>query len=371
MKKKIAIIIPGGIGGGNFLQGIPVVEDLVIRLSESFDVTVYSLIKTDPAYIPQNFILKHTGLSYKRSALIRMSVCSIQLFFGFLRNRYKLVHGIWGHPPGRMAVIFGKLFNIPSVVSIRGGEAANVPEINYGNMREPRIRNITLWTCRHATALVMLTRFQLNELRKYGMERKDCTIIPNGVNEKQFTFYKKPLKAPFNLIHMGNLTPVKDQPTLLKAFQLIAEKVDCQLKIIGDGESMDLLKNLAERLGISDKVTFTGAVPNKALTGHLHWAHIMLHSSLYEGQGVVLAEAAACGVVVCGTQVGLVADWGNTCCRPVPCGDFEGMANEVLDLLENPADYERLQLNAYHWAMQNSAEKMASSFKNIYNSLLK
>jgi hypothetical protein len=83
LKKKIAIIIPGGIGGGNFLQGIPVVEDLVIKLSESFDVTVYSLIKTDPAYIPQNFILKHTGLSYKRSALIRMSVCSIQLFFGF------------------------------------------------------------------------------------------------------------------------------------------------------------------------------------------------------------------------------------------------------------------------------------------------
>lgn len=370
MKKKIAIIIPGGIGGGYFLQGIPVVEDLVQRLSDKFEVTVYSLIKTDPAYLPKNFLLQHTGLSHKRSVLLRIFVCSIQFILGFFKNRYHLVHGIWGHPPGRMAVILGKVFGIPSVVSIRGGEAANVPEINYGNMREPRIRNITLWTCRNASALTMLTRFQLKELQKNGMNRADVQIIPNGVDESVFAFKKKDLKPPYHLVHIANLNPVKDQPTLLKAFKLIAEKVDCRLKIIGDGESMGLLKILTESLGIGEKVTFTGAVPNKSLPGHLQWAHFMLHSSLYEGQGVVLAEAAACGVVVCGTNVGLIADWGNNCCRPVQCRDYEALADEVLGLIENPAEYERLQQNALKWAMENTASNMAASFEKLYNRFL-
>lgn len=370
MKKKIAVIIPGGIGGGYFLQGIPVVEDLVQRLAEKFEVTVYSLVKTDPAYIPKNFVIRHTGASYKHPVLWRVFLCSLLFVFDYFKNRYVLVHGIWGHPPGRMAVIFGKILGIPSVVSIRGGEAANVPHINYGNMRHPRIRNITLWTCRHATALTMLTRFQLSALQNNGMTRKEVDIIPNGVDQSVFSFLKKELKPPYNFVHIANLNPVKDQPTLLRAFTLIAGRVDSRLKIIGDGESMDLLKNLSSELGIADKVIFTGAVPNKLLPGYLHEAHIMLHSSLYEGQGVVLAEAAACGVVVCGTRVGLIADWGDTSCIAVPCGDYKTMAREVLLLLENPAKYEYLQQNALNWAMENTASHMASSFEKIYNRLL-
>ena len=134
---------------------------------------------------------------------------------------------------------------------------------------------------------------------------------------------------------------------------------------------MELLKALTKSLGIADKVTFTGAVPNKSLPEHLDWAHIMLHSSLYEGQGVVLAEAAACGVVVCGTNVGLIADWGNECCKPVACGDYEAMANEVLGLINNPGEYQLLQQNAFCWATENTASNMASSFEKIYNSFLK
>ncbi len=370
MKKRIAIIIPGGIGGGYFLQGIPVVEDLVQRLSATFDVTVYSLIKTDLAYIPKNFILRHTNAGRNRPVIWRIFLCSLLFIKDHFKKRYQLVHGIWGHPPGRMAVILGKIFGIPSVVSIRGGEAASVPEINYGNMLKPRIRKITLWTCKHAGAITALTMFQIKELQKHGFVRSDFHIIPNGADEQVFTLYKKPLEPPYYFIHIANLNAVKDQATLLKAFKIIASKVDSILRIIGDGECMEQLKILAKKLGIEDKTIFTGAVQNKELPKHLHWAHIMLHSSLYEGQGVVLAEAAACGTVVCGTNVGLIYDWGNTCCIPVNCGDYEAMAHEVLQLLVSPDQYNLLQQNAYKWAMKNTATNMASSFENLYNSMM-
>jgi len=371
LKKRIAIIIPGGIGGGYFLQGIPVVEDLVIRLAENFNVTVYSLIKTDPAYLPKNFKLRHTSATLSHPFLWRIFLCSLLLIKDHFKKRYQLVHGIWGYPPGIIAVMFGKIFRVPSVVSIRGGEAANVPEIAYGNMRKRLLRKVTIFTCNHAGALVTLTMFQVNELKKYGYKQPGFQIIPNGVDDTVFRMEAKPLEPPFHFIHIANLNPVKDQGTILKAFKLMAEKADCRLRIIGDGECMDALKKQAQELGIADKVLFTGAVQNKALPAHLHWAHIMLHSSLYEGQGVVLAEAAASGVVICGTNVGLIADWGNNCCIPVACRDFESMAREVLALLNNPERFKELQQNALAWAKNNTAAHMAGSFENLYNSLLK
>lgn len=277
-----------------------------------------------------------------------------------------MIHGVWGHPPGRMAVLLGKLFRIPSVVSIRGGEAAHVPEINYGNMLHPRIRKITLRTCRDAGALTALTMFQIKQLQKFGLARQDFHIIPNGVDPAIFSQNKKPLKAPFHFIHIANLTWVKDQATLMRAFKLVAEKADCQLTMIGDGECRADLEKLADDLDIRAKVIFTGAIQNTKLPDYLHKAHIMLHGSLYEGQGVVLAEAAACGVVVCGTRVGLISDWGEACCIPVDCGDFESMAARVLALLANAEQYEQLQQNAYAWAMKNTAADMAASFQKLY-----
>ena len=45
--KKIAIIVPGGIGNGKFLKGVPSMVNLIERLSHDFEITVYSLIKTE------------------------------------------------------------------------------------------------------------------------------------------------------------------------------------------------------------------------------------------------------------------------------------------------------------------------------------
>jgi glycosyltransferase involved in cell wall biosynthesis len=370
LKKRVAIIIPGGIGGGYFMQGIPVLEDYIKRISESFDVTVYSMIKTDRAYQPQYFTLRHTNAAHTHHIFWKIILLTLLVTKDHLRNKYELVHGIWGFPAGFLAVVFGKIFRIPSIVSLQGGEAACIPKIPYGNMYSISIRKFTLWTCKHADVLTALTNFQITELQKFGFMRKNAHIIPYGADEKLFVMNEKKLIAPFRFIHVANLTEVKDQVTLLKAFKLISEKAVSSLRIVGDGSCLSQLKTLAKNLGVEEKIEFIGAIPHKNLPEHLHWAQVMLHTSLYEGQAVVIAEAAACGVVICGTRVGLIADWGEERCIPVDCLDFQTMAHKVLELLGNYEKYAILQNKAYEWALRHTAATMAASFQELYSQLL-
>ena len=352
------------------MQGIPVLEDFVHRISESFDVTVFSMIKTDKAYQSQGFTLLHTSASHSHYTFWKMALLAILFIKSHSKNRYQLIHGIWGFPSGFMAVVFSKIFRIPSIVSLQGAEAANVPEINYGHMRSFIKRKTIRWACKQISALTVLTHFQINELSKYGFQRKDVHVIPYGADETLFTPMEKTPTPPFRFIHVANLTRVKDQTTLLKAFKLISEKTDASLRIVGDGEDANLLKTLAKSLDIEQKIEFTGAIPHKSLPEHLQWAHVMLHTSLYEGQAVVIAEAAACGTVVCGTKIGLMADWGNEKCVAVDCGDFKMLANSVLELLGNYEKYTALQTNAKEWARNHTPSVTAGCFKKLYVQLV-
>ncbi len=48
------------------------------------------------------------------------------------KQPFDLIHGFWGDEAGFLAVQAGAQFNIPSVVSIMGGELVGFPELNYG-----------------------------------------------------------------------------------------------------------------------------------------------------------------------------------------------------------------------------------------------
>src|SRR6185437_3937918 len=98
-------------------------------------------------------------------------------------------------------------------------------------------------------------------------------------------------------------------------FKLITEKKDnCHLKIIGNGECFEELKILVKNLEITNIVEFIGAISHSTIPKQLYKAHILLHTSLSEGQPVAAAEAAASGVVACGTRVGHFYDWDGDKC---------------------------------------------------------
>ena len=97
--------------------------------------------------------------------------------------------------------------------------------------------------------------------------------------------------------------------------------------IVGKGDDRPRLESLAARLGLSDRVTFTGFVPDEELPDHYNLCDVFALPSCIEGFGIVYLEALACG-------------------KPVLAGNQDGALDPLqgaeLGCLVNPFDVEEI-----------------------------
>jgi glycosyltransferase involved in cell wall biosynthesis len=362
IKKKIAIIIPGGIGTGKNNIGVPVLERIVLLLAKDFDIVVFSLFNINNDYQPSGFEL----ISVNASNIISRSLKLFLLFRAANRKqKFNVIHGFWILPSGFFAVLLGKIFKIKSVVSILGGDAVSLPEINYGQLRKWLPRKLVFQTLRNADEVISLTNYLVDNLTRAGFKRNIIHIIPWGIDIKLFPFCDRPFSGTIQFLHIGNLNAVKDQETLLKAFRLITEKISCHLTIIGEGPMEDKVKRLVDELSLKEGITFKGLIPYEDLPQVYRQADILLHTSLSEGQCEVVTEAMSSGVIVCGTKVGLMYDL-TECCIAVSVKDFTALAVEVLKLLKENERMKNIKRNAFNWTTAHSISWTVSEISKLY-----
>src|SRR5699024_2024023 len=101
-------------------------------------------------------------------------------------------------------------------------------------------------------------------------------------------------------ISAGRLVEQKDYKTLLKAFQLISQRINSRLVILGKGPLENELKLLAKELDIQKKVSFLGFQSNPYK--YMKKANVFILSSKWEGFGHVIVEAMAVGTPVISTD---------------------------------------------------------------------
>lgn len=362
---NLAIWMQGGIGGGNFSQGYPPLLGFVQRLGEHHRVTVYSILPANADFEAHGFSFR-SAPAYVRGSLWRMLWLSALFLRDHLRRRYDVLHAFWVYPAGTLMVLLGKLVRRPTIVTVQGGEAAAVASIGYGNMLRPRLKQITLWTCTHATHLNVISKYLVVQLHHHGLKRTDISVTPFGASRDLFPYHEKIEDGVLKIIHVANLTPVKDQYTLLRAFAMISSQVPAHLRIVGADYMDGKIQRDVERLGLNNHVTFAGPVPQTLLAPHYAWADMMLHTSLHEGQSGVVAEAMASGVVVCGTAVGMLYDLSPDYLRAVPVGDADALASQVLQLIQNPTDMVTLRQKAYERASRHDAHWTTDAYLDLY-----
>jgi glycosyltransferase involved in cell wall biosynthesis len=129
------------------------------------------------------------------------------------------------------------------------------------------------------------------------------------------------------LLYYGGLLKHKNVAALLRAFAELHD-LDVQLAISGAVRNTEL-PQLAEGLGIADRVRFIGFAPDEDKPALLRGAACFAYPSLYEGFGLNPLEALACGTpVVCSNRSSLPELMGNAALMVDP-GE-EGSLSEAL-----------------------------------------
>jgi glycosyltransferase involved in cell wall biosynthesis len=226
-------------------------------------------------------------------------------------QRPSLLHAHWIFPQGTVAVVLGKLFRTPVLVTAHGGDAFA--------LRGSILGTIKRWTIKHCAAWTSNTNATADAL---GPDLPKPHIIPMGIDYEKFAAGNAQAVLKSNnqqktiLLFVGRLVEKKGVADLIAAVAGLPNDLlgRIELWIIGDGVERERLKTLVVDLKIEDKVVFHGRLPNAILPDYYAAADIFIAPSIVdtncdtEGQGVILLEAMASGTAVISTRTGGVAE---------------------------------------------------------------
>ena len=172
---------------------------------------------------------------------------------------------------------------------------------------------------------------------------------------------------PWRLLHVGSLNRVKDQPTLIRALvRVVVHVPDVHLDIVGEDTLKGAVQAQCTALGLDRHVSFHGFQPSDRLPPFYQHAHLLVMPSRHEAAGVVVLEAAACGLPAIGSAAGYISDWSPDAAVAVPAGDDAALAEGILTLLEDPIRLERLAHEAQRRARACDADWTAKAIERLY-----
>jgi glycosyltransferase involved in cell wall biosynthesis len=177
----------------------------------------------------------------------------------------------------------------------------------------------------------------LSEMRVLSSRLEVC---PDPVRTMFFDspdFSKHPFEG--RILFVGYLIKSKGLDNLLRAMRLLVDAGKSpRLKIVGKGPERSALERLAGRLGIGGRVNFTGPIPLHELAPHYRESDLFVLPSRYEGFGLVLIEAALCGLPIVASRVGGIPEAvvdGETALLTPP-DDPRALASAISELFDNP-----------------------------------
>jgi glycosyltransferase involved in cell wall biosynthesis len=175
-------------------------------------------------------------------------------------------------------------------------------------------------------------------------------------------------QRPF-ILSVGTIQPRKNYQRLVQAFASINQPLS--LVIAGsEGWNCDDVYREVEKLGLADRVYFPGFVAEEDLPVLLSAATLFGYPSLYEGFGLPVLEAMACGTpIVAANQSSLpevVGDAGLT----VDPTDVAALATAITRLLDDPSLRERLSAAGLAQAARFTWPTMAAKLLRVYQEVI-
>jgi glycosyltransferase involved in cell wall biosynthesis len=237
----------------------------------------------------------------------------------------------------------------PTVVTVYDLSFMRVPE------RFPLWQRLYLTTqarrsCRQARRVVTISQSGRQDVHRYfDIPLDQIDVVYPGVDER-FNQQPAALLAEFRqennlpqrfILHVGTLQPRKNLPFLLDVFaQLRQDPAFADLSLVlagGKGWFYEEIFNRVQALGLTDWVRFPGYVPDEILPQWYGAAACLVFPSAYEGFGMPILEAMACGTPVIAANTSSIPEAVGEAGLLYEVNDAAALLHHLRDLLQQPA----------------------------------
>jgi glycosyltransferase involved in cell wall biosynthesis len=200
-----------------------------------------------------------------------------------------------------------------------------------------------------------------------AQQHEKVLAIPEGVDARYVPAKKKPADHR-TVLYVGRLDPYKNVVNLIEAFSLVhAQLPNVRLQIVGpdDPRYPEARRRSAER-GLDPWIDRTGYADAATLLEAYQQADVLALPSRYEGFGLPVLEAMACGTpVVCSRTASLPEVAGDAACLIDP-DDVQGLADALIQTLSDPEYADRLKKRglqrAQHFTWESTARKTLAAY---------
>ena len=254
-------------------------------------------------------------------------------------------------------LLVARLRGAKTIVNYRSGEARD-------HLRRSRLARRLL---RRFDRIITPSAYLVEVFREFGLRASD---IPNVVDMGQISFrLRKPLRPV--LVCTRSLEPYYGIDVVVRAFAEIKKQYPAaRLLLVGGGSCEPMLRALASELHVTD-VTFAGAVGRDVIGQYYAQADIFINGSRLDNMPVSVLEAFAAGTPVVTTAAEgikfIVAHerTGMMC----PVDDWQGLAGNVVRLLNDSDLGCEIARNAFHQSNQYRWESVRAKWLSVYRAL--
>ena len=283
---------------------------------------------------------------------------SDQLVQRWRKNPPSLVHAFFW-TSGLAALTAARGHGIPLVQTFG---TLGVTERRHGSLVDGNDVRIRLEAClaRNADAVLASSSTEAADLISMGVPRASVTVVPRGVDTAVFA-PDGPAAKRGKHPRLLAVTPLDENQGLDTLLHMLTRVPGAELVVAGGPARAQLRKdevhqgltNLAGRLGVADRLSFTGKVATDGLPALLRSADLLVSAAPYDASGATPLAAMACGTPVATLADGASADvvLDGTTGVLVPPGRTGLFARRVRDLLASP-----LRLEAFGIAAADRAQ---------------
>ncbi|NOZ50694.1 MAG: glycosyltransferase family 4 protein [Chloroflexi bacterium] len=327
----------------------------------------------DRAYVPPRGLHLHYPLLGVRHPLQRIIWEQSMLPGLAKRMGLQLMHGL--------AHALPLLSHIPGVVTVHDLSFMHYPQaFRPGNRLY--LSRMTARSCRRARRVIAVSQATAHDIQHtFRIPAAKITVIYNGVDPiyrplapADVAAYCQKAGWPEQFIlTVGTLEPRKNHIGLLDAYARYRRLTDQPLPLViggGKGWYYDTIFARVQALGLADDVHFLGFVPLDRLPWLYNSATLFVYPSLYEGFGLPLAEAMACGIPSITSDCSSLPEVAGDAALCVDPRQLDNLAAAIHDVLGSPQRQQAMRQAGLAHTASFRWDRTAAATAHVYQQVL-